>query len=97
MPMYYPDLKSVKLEAEMMSKHTGNKKYTGIIPHNEKELPLARKSLGEYFRKVWNDEIQAIEIEEAVTKETYDSKMMETISRWLLGKNFYNLKPRGKI
>ena len=79
MPMYFPDLKSVKNCAKAMTKNTGDKKYNGIIPKKENELLKARKQLSEYFRVIWKDEIQALEIELAVTKENYDDKMSEAI------------------
>ena len=79
MPMYYPDLKSVRATAEAMTKNKGDKKYKGIIPKTEEDLPKARKELGRYFREVWEDEINAIEIERAATKENYH----EAISRGL--------------
>ena len=80
MPMYYPDLKSVRSLAEDMVKHQKpENKYRGIIPKTEKDLPRARKELGLYFRKVWKDEIQAIEVEQTATKGNYD----EAISRGL--------------
>jgi hypothetical protein len=81
MPMYFPDLQSVKRIAEMMVKNKDDKQYTGIIPKNEEELPQARRELGVYFRRVWKDEIQAIEIEEAVTPDNYEEKMREAIAR----------------
>lgn len=83
MPMYYPDLASVKRDAEMMAKHSDkSKRYKGLIPQTEKDLPEARKQLGTYFRIVWKDIIQAIEIEQAATKENYD----EAISRGIFNR-----------
>lgn len=79
MPMYYPDLKSIQNLATIMRKNAKGKEYHGIIPKNEKELPVARKELGRYFREVWGDEIQAIEVEQAATKENYH----EAISKGL--------------
>ena len=75
MPMYFPDLKSVQRLAEGMSKHEGDKKYTVIIPETEDQLLSARKELAEYFRTVWNDDIQAAEVEFAATEENYDQVM----------------------
>jgi hypothetical protein len=77
MPMYYPDLKSVRNTAEAMAKNTGAKKYKGIIPKTEKELPEARIQLGRYFRSVWGDEVAAVEVEMSVTKENYNKKLSE--------------------
>lgn len=73
MPMYYADLNSVKRTCVQMSEQPDpSKKYTGVIPEKEEELPEARKQLGQYFREVWNDEIAAIEVELAATRENYD-------------------------
>lgn len=85
MPMYFPDLKSVKDIATEMTKHLGDKKYTGLIPDTEEELPKARKELGQYFRTVWRDEVQAMEIEQAVTKENYESKLGSALMKKLIG------------
>jgi hypothetical protein len=79
MPMYFPDLKSVKQCAEIMSRHKGDKKYNGIIPKKEEDLPKARYELGQYFRNVWNDTIQALEIELSVNEQNYDSKIKESL------------------
>jgi len=78
MPMYFPDLESVKQVCEIMSKHKSDKKYTGIIPQTEGDLPEARIQLGRYFRTVWNDEIAALEVEKAVTRENYQKIMDES-------------------
>jgi len=83
MPMYFPDLKSVQSMVDSMVRHKGDKKYTGIYPMDESELPLARKQLGEYFRRVWEDEIQALEIELAVDKDNYHEKIGEHIKKKL--------------
>ena len=73
MPMYYPDLASVKRCAEDMAKYQKpENKYKGIIPKTEKDLPRARKELGQYFRTVWGDTIAALEVEQAATKENYN-------------------------
>ena len=77
--MYFPDLKSVQQIAKMMNKE--DKKYKGIYPNNEEELPLARKQLGEYFRRVWKDEIQALEIELSVDETNYDQKIGDHIRK----------------
>ena len=79
MPMYYPDLESVQRTCEQMSKNSKGKEYKGIIPKNESELSQARRDLGFYFRRVWNDKIAAIEVEKAVTEYNYDAKMKEAI------------------
>lgn len=80
MPMYFPDLKSVKDCAESMAKFQKPEKlYKGIIPKNEDELPEARKQLAQYFRDIWNDEIQALEIELAVSEDNYYQKLLESI------------------
>ena len=73
--MYFPDLKSVKQCAISMSHNKGDKKYNGIIPETKEQLLNARKELAEYFRIVWDDEIQAAEIEFVATKENYDEVM----------------------
>ena len=81
MPMYYPDFKSVKRACKNMKKYQrDDKKYTGIIPKNKSELPQARLELGKYFRKVWNDEIAAIEVEQSATQENYEEAIMKGIS-----------------
>ena len=85
MPMYFPDLKSVQEVAKMMMEHKDNQKYRGIYPNNEKELPLARKQLGEYFRRVWEDEIQALEIELAVDETNYHKKLGDHIEKKYFG------------
>lgn len=73
MPMYFPDLKSVRACAIAMNENKGDKKYTGIIPNTEEELREARMQLSEYFKTVWNDNIMAAEIYYAATKENYDA------------------------
>lgn len=75
MPMYFPDLESVKDIAEAMTHNKGKKQYKGIIPETEGALSEARKQLATYFREVWDDEIQALEIELALNKENYEEKM----------------------
>ena len=49
MPMYYPDIESVRACCATMAQHKGEKKYTGIIPSTEQELVLARQQLAELF------------------------------------------------
>ena len=72
MPMYYPDLKSVeRLAVQMADQRDPGRKYKGIIPKTEAELPEARIALGKYMREVWNDTVFAYEIEEAATEENY--------------------------
>lgn len=77
MPMYFPDLKSVQQCVESMRRNTGDKRYNGIYPETEDQLGQARKELASYFREVWDDTIQAMEIELAVTEENYGEKMSE--------------------
>lgn len=80
MPMYYPDLASVKTTALAMQEHPqDSKKYKGIVPETDSDLPEARKQLGKYFRDIWKDEIAALEIELAVTRESYQDKLTECI------------------
>lgn len=77
MPMYFPDLKSVQMLATTMHKHEGDKQYKGIYPKTEKDLPEARRQIGLYLRKVWEDKIFAIEVELGVSKENYEEKISE--------------------
>jgi len=86
MPMYFPDLESVKRCAQSMTKNKGDKKYTGIIPQTENELSQARKELGTYFREVWRDEIQAAEVEFGATEENYDNIIGMSLLRTLRNK-----------
>lgn len=80
MPMYFPDLESVRKLAEVMATYQKSEnKYKGIIPKTEKDLPEARKQLGAYFRTIWKDEIQALEVELGVSEEDYEKKMTEAI------------------
>ncbi len=81
MPMYYPDLKSVKQLVEMMQHTDDNKKYKGIVPTDESELAEARKQLGAYMRDIWGDEVAALEIESAEDKDNYNQKFGEHIAR----------------
>lgn len=74
--MYFPDLKSVKKCAEIMATHQKPEKlYKGIIPQTEEELPEARRQLGHYFRTVWKDIIQAMEVELGVSEKDYNEKI----------------------
>ena len=80
MSMYFPDLKSVQHLAEQMSEQQKpEKKYRGINPQNEGELPEARRQLAHYMRTIWNDEVFAMEIELGVSKDDYDKKMRGAI------------------
>lgn len=81
MPMYFPDLKSVKSCAVAMQKNKNEKKYHGIVPHTDDDLPEARVQLASYMRDIWNDEIAAMEIELAVTEENYEEKLRSAIAR----------------
>lgn len=81
MPMYFPDLKSIQDCVNSMRRNKGMKQYTGIYPKTEKELPEARRQLGIYFRKVWHDEMQAIEVEEATTEENYNKIMRDYVAK----------------
>ena len=76
MPMYFPDLKSIKELAKDMSIHQQeSNKYRGIIPETEDELPEARKQLAKYMRGIWGDEVFAMEIELGVSENNYHEKM----------------------
>ncbi len=82
MPMYYPDLNSVKKFAEAMQKQSSDaKKYKGIVPETEDELPEARKQLGAYMRDIWGDEIAALEVELSVDKDNYYEKLQDSIAK----------------
>jgi hypothetical protein len=90
MPMYFPDLESVrKLATEMATKQEDDKKYKGIIPETEEDLPEARKQLGQYLRDVWSDKVFAMEVELALDKDNYETKMKEAIMKEI-GPNFFN-------
>ena len=87
MPMYFPDLESVRKVAEIMAKHQEPENlYKGIIPTTEEELPQARKELANYFRTVWKDEIQALEVELGATEENYYEKIGEAIKGKFIGR-----------
>lgn len=79
MPMYYPDLKSVQDCVEAMRHNTGDKRYGGIYPETEEELPEARIELAAYFREIWGDEIQALEVELGVSEDNYYNVIREEI------------------
>ncbi len=81
MPMYYPDLESVQSCVKAMRHSKGDKQYKGIYPETEAEVPQARKELAKYFRDVWNDELQAMEVELAVSEENYGELMSEAIRK----------------
>ena len=82
MPMYFPDLESVKRLAEDMQKQPDdNKKYKGIVPTTEGELPEARKELGSYLRSVWKDEVFALEVELALDEGNYHEKLRENMAQ----------------
>ena len=81
MPMYFPDLKSVQGCARAMRHNKGAKEYKGIDPETEDQLLQARQELAKYFREVWGDELQAMEIELAVTEENYSEKMTGAVQR----------------
>lgn len=81
MPEYFPDLNSVKVLAEAMRNHKDDKAYKGLVPRVENELPAARVQLAGYMRDVWNDEVAALEIELAVTQETYHDKISQAIKK----------------
>ena len=67
-----------------------DKKYRGIIPQKKEELERARRELGSYFRHVWKDEVAALEVEKAVTKEDYNEKMEEGILFQMIGGGRYD-------
>ncbi|MCP4984578.1 MAG: hypothetical protein GY928_00540 [Colwellia sp.] len=80
MSMYFPDLKSVQSEAKIMQKQPNPaKRYTGIVPTSEEELPEARAQLGAYMREIWDDEIAALEIELATDHNNYNEKLSNHI------------------
>jgi len=83
MPMYYPDLESVRRCCEAMARNKGDKKYNGIIPKTEDELPRARILLARYFREVWRDRVAGMEVELAVTQDNYEEKMKEGVMKEL--------------
>ncbi|GAF81321.1 unnamed protein product, partial [marine sediment metagenome] len=58
-----------------MRKNKGEKQYKGIFPRTEEELLYARQQLAKYLRTVWDDEVFAMEVELAVSKENYEIRM----------------------
>lgn len=86
MPMYFPDLKSVQGCVDAMRQNKGVKQYKGLYPETDKEVPEARKQLAAYFRNVWDDDMQAMEIEiVAANREEHDEKLARAIGesiRW---------------
>ena len=79
MPMYFPDLESVQNCVKAMRHNKGEKRYNGIYPENEDQLAQARTKLAAYFRTVWEDDLQAMEVELAVTEENYEETMREAM------------------
>lgn len=82
--MYYPDLASVARVAKMMQRNKKGKEYKGLIPETKEDLPEARKQLGTYFREVWEDEVAALEVENAVTKNSYHEQMGKAIEKRMI-------------
>lgn len=91
MPMYYPDLESVQDCVKAMRKNKGEKRYNGIYPETEEQLAQARSELGKYFRTVWGDKIQAMEVELAVNRDNYYEKIGRVVSAQLF--DMFNKKP----
>lgn len=88
MPMYFPDLESIQSCVKSMRQNKGDKRYDGIYPENDEQLPEARKQLAKYFRDIWEDELQAMEIELAVTEDDYEKKMSDAIMHsFMLGRS----------
>ncbi len=85
MPMYFPDLESIQKCVRAMQNNKGEKRYNGIYPENEDQLMQARTELARYFRTTWNDEIQAMEVELAVTEENYERKMSDAVLLKMMG------------
>lgn len=85
MPMYFPDLESVQECVKSMRKNKDDKRYNGIYPETDEQLDQARMELGSYFREVWDDKIQALEVELAVTEVDYIEKMGNIISARFFG------------
>lgn len=90
MPMYFPDLKSVQQCVKAMRMNKGEKRYDGAYPESADQLPEARAALAKYFREIWQDEIQALEIELGVSEEDYGDKMREAVYKQLTGKYPYH-------
>ncbi len=57
------------------------KKYRGIVPETEEELPKARKQLELYFLLIWEDIVQAAEIAMAINRDNYREKITEYLRR----------------
>ncbi len=68
MPRWYPDLESIQQCIEVVRQNEGDKRYNGIYPDNEAQLPRARKELAAYFREVWDDPVQAMEVASPYTQ-----------------------------
>lgn len=81
MPMYFPDLKSVQRIAKDMLHQDEDKKYKGIYPETEKDLPEARRQLAKYMREIWKDEVFAMEIELAVSEDNYNERLQEGVMK----------------
>ena len=82
MSMYYPDLASLQGCVKDMRMNKAFKKYTGIYPETDGDIPEARKQLAAYFRNVWGDEINAMEIEiVAANREEHDKKLAKAIGK----------------
>lgn len=79
MPMYFPDLESVQSCVKSMRHNKGDRRYNGIYPETNEQLPEARAQLAKYFRDVWQDEVQAMEIENAVTEDNYGEIMQNAV------------------
>lgn len=84
MPMYYPDLESVQDCVRAMRHNRPPKQYNGIYPETEEQLSQARVALARYFREVWKDELQALEVELAVSKDDYHEKMEQAVKEQFL-------------
>ena len=84
MPMYYPDLASVQHCVKAMRHNKGDKQFKGIYPETEAEVPQARKELAQYFREIWDDELQALEVELAVSEENYEVRMRDAIRKQMI-------------
>jgi hypothetical protein len=79
MPMYFPDLKSVQKTAKDMAAHKSEKKYRGMQPRSEEDLPQAREDLARYMIEAWDDTVFAAEIFYAATPENYSQIVMMSI------------------
>lgn len=81
MPMYFPDLKSIQQCVKSMRMNKDEKHYDGIYPETTEQLPEAREALAKYFRDIWDDEIQAMEVELAVSEGDYHEKIGAAIRK----------------